>query len=188
MEQKIISGLITLVCMISLAGYTRSTMTDSQVSDTSQFSTSVESNISRKETQNNISTVVTNPTFLETDMPKEGETINIQIGDTNFKAILYNNESTQSLLSQMPLVLNMSDLNGNEKYYYLSNSLPTNSQHVGNINMGDLMLYGSECLVLFYDNFQTSYSYTKLGYIEEPSELKNVLGAGDIQVTFSADN
>lgn len=36
----------------------------------------------------------------------------------------------------------MSDLNGNEKYYYLDENLPTNSENIGHINAGDIMLYG----------------------------------------------
>lgn len=92
------------------------------------------------------------------------KTINIQVGNENFTIILYDNTSTQALLAQMPLNLNMSELNGNEKYYYLSDNLPADSRHVGCINAGDLMLFGSNCLVLFYEGFSTSYSYTPLSH------------------------
>ena len=47
------------------------------------------------------------------------------------------------------------------------------------------MLYGSDCLVLFYENFSTSYNYTKLGYIENSEDLKEALGNRDINVIFS---
>lgn len=33
----------------------------------------------------------------------------------------------------MPLTLNISDLNGSEKYYNLSDTLPVNSEKAGNI-------------------------------------------------------
>jgi hypothetical protein len=50
------------------------------------------------------------------------------------------------------------------------------------------MLYGSTCLVLFYKDFSTSYSYTKLGSIEDISGLTDALGGGSVQVTFSPMN
>ena len=78
----------------------------------------------------------------------------------------------------------MSELNGNEKYYYLSNSLPTNADRPSNIHIGDLMLYGDSCLVLFYENFSTSYSYTPLGQIDEPNSLADAVGNGNIEITF----
>ena len=41
------------------------------------------------------------------------------------------------------MTVDMSELHGNEKYYYLSNGLPTASSNPGTIRTGDLMLYGS---------------------------------------------
>ena len=35
------------------------------------------------------------------------------------------------------------------------------------------MLYGNNCLVVFYKSFNTSYSYTKIGHIENLSDLGN---------------
>ena len=75
---------------------------------------------------------------------------------------------------------------GTKKFYFFSEKSPTNSERVGNINTGDLMLYGSDCLVLFYKNFSTSYSYTRLGYVEDANKLAAALGSGSVQVTFSA--
>ena len=77
---------------------------------------------------------------------------------------------------------------GNEKYYYFNESLPTNSERIGKINTGDLMLYGSDCLVLFYKSFSTSYSYTRLGHIDNPQGLADVVGSGNITVTFEVAN
>ena len=111
--------------------------------------------------------------------------LNIQIGEMNFSAKLFDNESTQALAAKMPLTLDMSELNGNEKYYFFSESFPAASQKIENIQAGDLLLYGSDCLVLFYEDYKTSYSYTRLGYIENPSGLAGALGNGEVQVIFS---
>ncbi len=110
--------------------------------------------------------------------------LSIQVGNINFKAILYDNVSTQALIEKLPLTLDMGELNGNEKFYFFSENLPTDSEKVGNVETGDLMLYGSDCLVLFYENFSTSYSYTRLGYIEDVTGLADALGNGSVEVTF----
>ena len=112
-------------------------------------------------------------------------TINIQIRSKTFTVKFFDNASSQALMAKMPMTITMSELNGNEKYYHMPNGLPTNSQHVQNINTGDLMLYGSDSLVLFYKSFSTSYSYTRLGCIEDVSGLVNALGNGSVQITFS---
>ena len=69
--------------------------------------------------------------------------------------------------------LNMRELNGNEKYIYLDTTLPTNSSNPKRINVGDVMLYGDNCLVIFYKSFDTSYSYTKIGHIDNLPNLGN---------------
>lgn len=111
--------------------------------------------------------------------------VNVQIGSKTFTAKLFDNASSQALLATLPMTLTMSELNGNEKYFNMPTGLPTDSQPLGNIKTGDLMLYGSDCLVLFYKAFKTSYSYSRLGYIEDASGLANALGSGSVQVTFS---
>lgn len=75
-------------------------------------------------------------------------------------------------------------MNGNEKYYYLPDNLPTSSSNPGRIQTGDLMLYGSSCVVLFYESFSTSYSYTRLGRVDNPSGLASALGSGSVTVSF----
>lgn len=110
--------------------------------------------------------------------------ITIQIGEKTFNASLMNNGTTQALLTQLPMTVTMNEMNGNEKYDYLPNALPTASRSIGNIHSGDIMLYGSDCLVLFYEDFRTSYRYTQLGAISDTVGLSEALGSGSVQVTF----
>ena len=49
------------------------------------------------------------------------------------------------------------------------------------------MLYTSNCLVLFYDSFDTEYSYTKIGYIEDIEGLKEALGSGTIEIEITLE-
>ncbi len=109
----------------------------------------------------------------------------IQVGDKIFTAVLYDTETTAAFLRKLPMTLDMSELHGNEKYFYLSDRLPADSLHAGSIKSGDLMLYGSDCIVLFYESCFSSYRYTKLGYITDVTGLASALGKGNVTVSFS---
>ena len=119
-------------------------------------------------------------------MAKNNSTqINIEIGKKTFKATLYNNKTSRALLKKFPLSCKMSELNGNEKYKYLSSELPTNKKKVKRIKAGDIMLYGSDCLVVFYKSHKTSYKYTKVGHINNTSGLKKAVGKGKVKMKFT---
>lgn len=108
----------------------------------------------------------------------------ITIGTAVFTATLYENPSATAFKALLPLTINMTELNNNEKYFDLPNPLPTNASVGGAIKNGDLMLYGSNTLVLFYKNFNTSYRYTKLGNIDNATGLAEALGNGNVVVKF----
>ena len=110
--------------------------------------------------------------------------INIIIGSKTFTATLAESETGEAFAALLPLSVTMNELNGNEKYHYLSSSLPTSAYQPGTIHAGDLMLYGNNCVVLFYETFNTSYSYTRLGAIDNPSGLAAALGSGNVSVRF----
>ncbi len=110
--------------------------------------------------------------------------LNIEVGEQSFVITLYDNPSTQAFLELLPLDLDMSEMNGNEKYFFLSDTLPTDSKNVGNIQQGDFMLYGDNCLVLFYKDFSTSYSYTPLGRIDNPEGFAEAVGSKDVKIKF----
>lgn len=107
--------------------------------------------------------------------------IKISINNKEYTAKLEDNETAQAFAKLLPQEFNMSELNGNEKYIYMDTSLPANSYKPKYIKAGDIMLYGNNCLVIFYESFETSYSYTKIGHIDN---LLN-LGNGDITISFS---
>lgn len=81
------------------------------------------------------------------------------------------------------MTLNMSELHGNEKYYY-GESLPTKAKYYDTINPGDLKLYGNDCIVLFYGS-AGGYSYTPIGTLTDTTGLAKSLGSGKVDVTFS---
>ena len=123
-------------------------------------------------------------TFSSEGEPEKMQNIEIKIGQSTYSATLYENETVKSLVELLPLEVNMQDLNGNEKYFYLSQSLPCNAQPVSQIRAGDLMLFGSDCLVLFYKDFTTTYRYTKIGKLETVDGLEEALGYGAVRISF----
>ncbi len=110
--------------------------------------------------------------------------INIIVGGQTFTATLADSETGEAFAALLPMTVTMNELNGNEKYHYLSSSLPTAAYQPGTIHAGDLMLYGNNCVVLFYETFNTSYSYTPIGSIDNPSGLAAALGSGNVSVRF----
>jgi hypothetical protein len=123
----------------------------------------------------------------EEPKPPMSTNIKIKIGDKYFTATFSDNATTKALMAMLPLTVSMTELNGNEKFFRLSKNLPTNTSNPGSIAIGDLMLWGSNTLVLFYKNFSTSYDYTRLGKIDNPTELAAALGAGNVIVTFEME-
>lgn len=110
--------------------------------------------------------------------------LKISIGSTSFNVTLDDNATATAFKALLPMTVNMAEMNGNEKYYYLPDNLPTSSFNPGRIQTGDLMLYGFSCVVLFYETFSTSYSYTRLGRVDNPSGLASALGSGSVTVSF----
>lgn len=124
--------------------------------------------------------VMTNGTEQEENMID----IILNINGKNFSAKLYDNDAAHSFAENLPVTYSMSELNGNEKYYYMDKSLPVDRETPSNINKGEIMLYGTDCLVIFYNTFPNSYSYTRLGYIEDVSGLESALGKEGVDVSF----
>lgn len=125
-----------------------------------------------------------------TESPKsEKEQVNMwmMIDGNRFEVMSENNATAHAFAAQLPLTLNMEDLHSNEKYAQLPNALPTNASRVNTIHNGDIMLYGSSTLVVFYKSFPSSYSYTRIGRVSQPDQLADVLGQDDMQIEFSLD-
>ena len=109
------------------------------------------------------------------------------VGERRFAITLADTDATRAFADQFPLTLDMAELNGNEKHADLPNPLPTNASRPGTIRNGDLMLYGSDTLVVFYETFQSSYSYTRLGWVNDPGDLSRALSRGEARVVFTND-
>ncbi len=118
----------------------------------------------------------------------DGEKIIITANGMEFTATLYGNETADAFKKILPITMNMSELNGNEKYFYLDTPLPQDARvPSGGIRNGDIMLFGSACLVIFYDSFSTHYRYTPIARIDNPGPLPSALGRGNAEVAIAAE-
>ncbi len=128
----------------------------------------------------------------ETDIQNNTEenkvaNMNVQVGDVVFSATLEENEAVSALVEMMresTVVVQMSDYSGFEKVGPLGASLPaSNSQTT--TQAGDIVLYNGNQIVIFYGS--NSWSYTRLGHIDDLTGWEEALGSGDVTVIFSLE-
>lgn len=126
----------------------------------------------------------------EAEMNKqEGSIMKITVGNKILTAVLSDNSSADAfkeILSSGPLTIDMSDYGNMEKVGPIGQSLPTNDEQITTA-AGDIILYMGNSLVIYYDT--NSWNFTKLGKIQDitQEELKEILGADNVAVTFSLE-
>ncbi len=111
----------------------------------------------------------------------------MKVNGHRFEVTFEDNATANAFAAQLPLTLNMEDLHSNEKHTQLPNAVPTNASRANTIHNGDIMLYGSSTLVVFYKNFSSSYSYTRIGRVNQPDKLADIFGQDNVQIAFSRD-
>ncbi|WP_214835659.1 cyclophilin-like fold protein [Exiguobacterium sp. s36] len=116
--------------------------------------------------------------------PENQEGVTSQVEELNVLIRFETNPTAEALQARLPLTLSMQDLHQNEKYFYFNEPFPTNPERVGSIRAGDVMLYGDDCLVLFYKDVETSYAYTRIGRVEDFATLEPLFGSGTVELTF----
>lgn len=109
--------------------------------------------------------------------------INVLINNKLFIANLYYLDVSKELISLFPLKIRMDSLE-HEKFFNFDKLFTSNPKKVGTINKGDIMLFGSSCLVLFYESFSTNYSYTKIGEFVDKEGASKALNIKDIVISM----
>ena len=115
------------------------------------------------------------------------EKMTLQISNSSFTATLENNAAVDAFVEMMrdaPVVISMSDYSGFEKVGSLGTSLPADDRQT-TTHAGDIVLYNGNQIVIFYGS--NSWSYTRLGTIDDLSGWEDALGSGDVTVTFSLE-
>lgn len=111
----------------------------------------------------------------------------VEVDGSLFTATLEDNEAVDTLVEMMreePVTIQMSDYAGFEKVGDLGTDLPTSNRQT-TTQAGDIVLYQGDQIVIFYGS--NSWSYTRLGKIDDLTGWKNALGNGDVTVTFSLE-
>jgi hypothetical protein len=171
--------IAAMTVAVSACGQTQpSPTTQTHTSAAGQTSTSPATHASPQSSQQ-VSTTKT--------MERQDSRIWMTVGERRFAITSTDNAAVRAFGAQLPLTLDMSELNGNEKHAELPKALPADASRPGTIRNGDLMLYGTNTLVIFYSTFQSSYSYTRLGRVDDPSSLPEALGPRGARVMFSKD-
>lgn len=111
--------------------------------------------------------------------------MNVQIGTYTFTATLEDNAAVQELVEMMhsePVTIHMSDYSGFEKVGPLGRSLTTSSSQTTTA-AGDIVLYNGNSIVVFYGS--NSWSYTRIGKIDDLTDWTAALGSGNITAIFT---
>lgn len=117
----------------------------------------------------------------------EGEyQVKVTVNGHEMMATMENNSSAmafKSMLKKGPKTVKMRDYEGMEKVGMLWKGLPTNNQQIST-EPGDIILFMGCSLVVYYN--PNSWDFTKMGHINDVTqeELKNILGSGNVIMTF----
>lgn len=144
-----------------------------------------------EETTNDIpETTENSETDIATEQENETERvtdikINVKVENHTFQANLESNSAVDAFVDMMresPITIRMSDYGGFEKVGSLGESLPTSDRQTTTAK-GDIVLYSGNQIVIFYGT--NSWSYTRLGHVDDLDGWKEALGNEDVTVTFS---
>ena len=111
--------------------------------------------------------------------------MNVQVGDYTFTATLENNTAVEELVDMMkegPVTISMDDYSGFEKVGSLGRSLTTSNSQT-TTDAGDIVLYNGNNIVMFYGS--NSWSYTRIGKIDDLTDWNKALGSGSITAVFT---
>ena len=196
----ILTALVLIMGMTACGGINQSAETGSPPPDSNQQKeTEAENTNAEQGGQDNSIQIATDSAQIQTDIPDpeienletEVETedmimrMNVQIGNTSFTATLEDNAATSELIEMMreaPITINMNDYSGFEKVGPLGRSLTTDN-HQTTTSAGDIVLYTGNQIVMFYGS--NSWSYTRIGKIDDLTGWEDALGSGNITAVFT---
>ena len=168
------------LCILMLSACAAQENRDIGASEIRDISVSESSNTGTSENSDTSTSENNNTQEDETEMK-----MNVQIGDYTFTATLEQNQAVNELIDMMkegPVTIEMSDYSGFEKVGPLGKELTTDN-HQTTTTEGDIVLYNGNQIVIFYGS--NSWSYTRIGKIDDLTNWKKALGSGDVTAVFT---
>lgn len=184
MRLKTAPAVLAICALLALSGCSQQggeTVASNESSSSSAASTSASTDDNAAARQPETATV-------PAETQKEEGTMNVTatLNGQDFEIELVDNDTARAFAGMLPLSGTLSELNGNEKYLMVSDSLPSNPSNLGTIEAGDVMLYQDDYIVVFYETHPSSYTYTRIGKIADVSGLSSAVGSGSVEATFTA--
>lgn len=164
--RKLIAIIISLILMCTLVSCSRSTPNQSTKEE-------------HTETNNNTATQINEENELM------NKTLSLKIGNTIVDVDWLENDSIDALkeLAKDGLTIKMNMYGGFEQVGSIGKSIVSSDTRI-TTNPGDIVLYSSNQIVIFYGS--NTWAYTKLGHINlSKSELTNLLGNSDVTITIT---
>ena len=122
----------------------------------------------------------------ETSDERTDTGMKMYINDKEIPVTWENNPSVSALRSDLQagdIVVSMSMYSNNEQVGPLDKSYPSNDIQT-TTNNGDIVLYRSDQIVIFYDS--NSWAYTRLGKMDlSENEVVNLLSNGDVSIRLT---
>lgn len=182
MNKKAIFLIIIIIAVITILFIASSNKENSTMKN--YLNANIENQFSANQTNDSINDI-NDSTEREDNMK-----LYIKVNNRILTATLENNSSVDALiekLEQNDITIDMEDYANFEKVGSLGFDLPKNDKQI-TTQAGDIILYQGNQITIYYDT--NSWNFTKLGKIDNitQEELREILGAGDITVTFSLEN
>lgn len=111
--------------------------------------------------------------------------INLKVNNHVLKVKLEDNSAAKALMNKLKksdITIHAEDYGGFEKVGDLGFSLPRSDKYI-TTSAGDIVLYEGDEISLFYNS--NSWSYTRLGKVQNIKDLKKILGTGDVKMVLS---
>ena len=177
--------IIILICLIILGAIgilfiLKNKQIEKNIKESNEI---ISENITNNVT-NNTSNKIQNSNDIQME---ENMQLYIKINNKTLTVALEDNSSVDALLEKLKqgdIIIEMSDYANFEKVGPLGFSLPRNDKSI-TTTPGDIILYQGNQITIYYNT--NTWNFTKLGKIENVTqkELKEILGNGDVTVTFS---
>lgn len=111
--------------------------------------------------------------------------LQVTFNDAEYTMVYYPSTTAEYLVNQIPslsmLMPPSYDMDGLYKYYDMPRPAPANEEEITSVSAGEVLMDGTDRLILYYQDAEITGSYTRVGYFTDTTGLAEALGDGDVQ-------